>query len=152
MQRAGMLVVAFSSLARILGRGSVIHSPPMLLWLTWKIWVCNDCQLLAKCLYVLTNFNIAIFLDTLNVINVKLCLMVELIELYPFIPFLVTLIVSQGHRALNSFEWKFHVLIWLSWNFVGLLIMSSRQWMHHYFYFGICSRENIDIFPHFKTN
>ena len=31
------------------------------------------------------NFNVAIFLDTINVINVKLCLMVLLIELYlPF--------------------------------------------------------------------
>ena len=29
---------------------------------------------------------------------------------------------------LNSFNWKFCVLIQLSWNFVGLLSKSSRQW------------------------
>ena len=29
----------------------------------------------------------------------------------------------------NSFNWKFHVLTWLSWNFVWLLITSSRPWI-----------------------
>ena len=37
--------------------------------------------------------NDVIFLDTINMINVKLCMMVVLIELYPFIPILVTLTV-----------------------------------------------------------
>ena len=32
------------------------------------------------------NFNIGIFSDTINVINVKLCMGVLLIKLYPFIP------------------------------------------------------------------
>ena len=31
------------------------------------------------------NFNIAIFSDTMKIINVKLCMMVELIQLYPSI-------------------------------------------------------------------
>ena len=39
------------------------------------------------------NLNDAVFLDTINMINVKLCVMVVLIELYPFIPLTVTLIV-----------------------------------------------------------
>ena len=33
------------------------------------------------------NINVAIFSDTINVINVKLCLILPLIELYLFIPF-----------------------------------------------------------------
>ena len=49
------------------------------------------------------DFNITIFLDTINVINVKVCIMVELIELYPFIPLSVTLIVFQGHRSVTQF-------------------------------------------------
>ena len=32
------------------------------------------------------NFNVAIFLDTVNMVNVKLCMMVVLTELYPFMP------------------------------------------------------------------
>ena len=36
------------------------------------------------------NFNIAIFSDTINVINVKLCMMVLLIVPYLFIPLSVT--------------------------------------------------------------
>ena len=36
------------------------------------------------------NFNIWIFSDTINVINVKLCMMVLFIELYLFIPLSMT--------------------------------------------------------------
>ena len=39
------------------------------------------------------NFNVAIFSDTINMINVKSCMMVVLLELYTFIPLSVTLIV-----------------------------------------------------------
>ena len=50
------------------------------------------------------NFNVAIFLDAVNVINVKLCLVVVLIELYPFIiPLSVTLFVFQGHSSVKQF-------------------------------------------------
>ena len=38
-------------------------------------------------------FDVVIFSDTINMINVRLCTMVVLTELYPFIQFLVTLIV-----------------------------------------------------------
>ena len=43
------------------------------------------------------NFNVVIFLDAVNIINVKLWIIVVLIELYPFIPLSVTLIIFQGH-------------------------------------------------------
>ena len=49
------------------------------------------------------NFNFVIFSDTINMINVKLCMMVVLIELYPFIPLSVTLIVFQGHSNVKQF-------------------------------------------------
>ena len=50
------------------------------------------------------NFNVAIFLDTINMINVKLCMMVELIQLYPFTPLSVTLIVFQDHSSVKQFK------------------------------------------------
>ena len=39
-------------------------------------------------------------------INVKLCMMVVLIELYPFIALSVSLVVFQGHSSI-SVNWKF---------------------------------------------
>ena len=45
--------------------------------------------------------NVAIFSDTTNMINVKLCMMVVLIELYPHIPLSVTPIVFQGHSSVK---------------------------------------------------
>ena len=50
------------------------------------------------------NFNVAIFLDTIYITNAKLCMIVLLIELYPFIPLSVTLIVIQSHRVSNNFN------------------------------------------------
>ena len=47
------------------------------------------------------NFNVTIFSDTTSVVNVKLCTMVLLIELYPFIPLSVTLIVFEGHSSVK---------------------------------------------------
>ena len=34
----------------------------------------------------------------------------------------------------NSLNWKFYVLIQLSWNFAGLSSTSSRSWIYHYFW------------------
>ena len=42
------------------------------------------------------NFNIGILSDSTNVINVKLCMMVLLIELYLFIPLSVTLTIFHN--------------------------------------------------------
>ena len=39
------------------------------------------------------NFDIGIYSDTINMINVKLCMMVPLIELYLFMPLSVTLTI-----------------------------------------------------------
>ena len=49
------------------------------------------------------NFKVTFFLDTMNMINVKLCVMVVFTELYPFIPFSVTMIVFQGHSSVEQF-------------------------------------------------
>ena len=43
-------------------------------------------------------------MDTINVINVKLCMMVLQIELYFFIPILVTLTTYQGHSSVKQFK------------------------------------------------
>ena len=52
------------------------------------------------------NFNTGIFSDTINVINVKLCMMVVLNKLYPFIRFSVTLIVFQNHSSVKQYSLK----------------------------------------------
>ena len=49
------------------------------------------------------NFNIAIFVDTIDIINVKFCMMVLLIEFYPFIPLSVTFIIVQSHGSVKQF-------------------------------------------------
>ena len=49
------------------------------------------------------NFNIGIYLDTINVINVELCMMLLLVELYLLIPFSVTLILFQGDSNVKQF-------------------------------------------------
>ena len=58
------------------------------------------------------NFNVAIFLDTMNVMDVNFCMMVLLMELYLFIPLSLTL--TKVTRVSDCFKWEFHVLIWLS--------------------------------------
>ena len=52
----------------------------------------------AECPYGAKTY-IAIFSDNINMTNVKFCLMVVLIESYPFIPLSVTLIVVHGHSS-----------------------------------------------------
>ena len=54
------------------------------------------------------NFNIAMFSDTVNVINVELYMMVVLVELYNyiFLPFSVTLVVFEGHSSVRQFYQK----------------------------------------------
>ena len=49
------------------------------------------------------NSNNGIYSDTTNVINVKLCMMVLLTELYLFIPLSVALTISQGHGNVEQF-------------------------------------------------
>ena len=49
------------------------------------------------------NFNIGIYSDTINVINVKLCMMSLLIELYMFITSSETMTICQGHSSVEQF-------------------------------------------------
>ena len=82
------------------------------------------------------NFNIGIFLDTINVINAKLCMMVLHIELYLFITLsvILTFITFIKITAVsNRFNWKKYFLIHLILNFVALFSTSSRLWISHYF-------------------
>ena len=48
------------------------------------------------------NFNIVIFSNTINMITVKVCMMVVLIELYLLIPLSLTLIIFQGHNIVET--------------------------------------------------
>ena len=61
-------------------------------------------------------FNILIFLDTIDVIKVKLCIMVVLIELYPFMPLSMSLIVFPGyssHTHDTVKKKKIHIYIYI---------------------------------------
>ena len=60
---------------------------------------------------------------------------------WPWVYFKVT-------ALFNNFNVNYYVLIWISWNFAGLLNMSSRSWIHLWFYVLFCThlRELIDIF------
>ena len=62
-----------------------------------RLW----CVLKGDNLHVfwLASFNIVIFSDTINVTNVKLCMMILHIELYLFITLSVTLTLFQGHST-----------------------------------------------------
>ena len=48
------------------------------------------------------NFNVAIFLDTMNVMDVNFCMMVLLMELYLFIPLSLTL--TKVTRVSDCFK------------------------------------------------
>ena len=50
------------------------------------------------------NFNVKIFLHTITLMNVKLCIVVLLIEPYLFISPTVTLTIYQGHSSFKQFE------------------------------------------------
>ena len=74
-------------------------------WLAWKI-----------CVFVMIIVN----LDTINAMNVRLCMTAVLIKLCPLIPLLETLIAFKGTQL--------YAFIRLSWNITRLLITSSRSW------------------------
>ena len=50
------------------------------------------------------NENIGIYSETINVINVKLCMVVLLIKHYLFIPLSVTFTIFQGHSNKQLFN------------------------------------------------
>ena len=82
-----------------------------ILWLAWKMWVRVMISVglgMASQLSVRgKNFNIAIFLDAVNVINVKLCMIVLLFELYLFISLSVSLSIFQSCCSVRQFLLKF---------------------------------------------
>ena len=49
------------------------------------------------------NVNTGIFSDNIDVINLKLCMMAILIELYLFISLSVTITIFQGHSNVKQF-------------------------------------------------
>ena len=64
----------------------------------------------AECLCVAKTFTLQFSL-TVNIINIKLCMMIVLIQLYPFIKLSVTLIAFQRHSSVKPFSLKFDVII-----------------------------------------
>ena len=52
------------------------------------------------------NIYIEIYSDTVYVIDIKLCLMALLFELYLFIPLSVTLTIFQGRSNVKEFQLK----------------------------------------------
>ena len=52
------------------------------------------------------NLNIWIFSDTINVINIKLCMIVLHIKLYLFMTLSMTLTLFQGHSNVKQFLLK----------------------------------------------
>ena len=124
-------------------------------WLTWIVWVYVIGKVrvkLASC-WVFTcgrNLNVAIFLDTINIFNVKLCMMLYLLNFTqsyhlqsPWLYFKVT-------AVLNSFNWEFYVLIkWVETLYNRWLCQVDHEYTT-IFDFHTCSMEMIDIFPHLK--
>ena len=72
------------------------------------------------------NFNIGIYSDAIDAINVTFCMMVLLIELYLSIPLSVTWTIFQGHSSVEQFLLKMLCFIQIRLNFVGLRNKSSK--------------------------
>ena len=93
-------------------------------WLTWKmrVYLMISVWSVSWVLVGGKDFNVVIFSDTICTINFKLCTVVVLSELYPFITFQRHWLYFKVTVMFNSFNWKFHVLIWSNWNIVWLLV------------------------------
>ena len=78
------------------------------------------------------SFSVAMFSDMTNVINVKLGTMILILFTCSYhlsdLAFTVT-------AVSNNLNWKLNVLIWLSWKFLLLLIMSTSLWIYHCFFY-----------------
>ena len=102
-------------------------------WLTWKMWVSVISVRLVSWLNV--HMWQKLYHCNINMIHVILCMMVVLTGFYLFISFLWRWLYFKSTAVSNSFNWKFNFLIWLSWNFVNLMITLSRSGIYHYFLF-----------------
>ena len=90
-----------------LGRLISVSSPVFDSHENVSLTICHD-QFWAGQVTVLhdKNFNVAIFSDTINVINVKLCMMVLLIKLYQFIVLSVTITTFESHGSVKQIKLK----------------------------------------------
>ena len=77
-----------------------------------SVWQASQLSICSK------NLNIAIFLDIINVINVKLRRMVVLSELTHSHDFEWPWLYSKVTAVSYSFNWRFYILIQLSQNFL----------------------------------
>ena len=83
------------------------------------------------------NFNVAIFSDSINVINAKLCMMIVLIELCPFIPLSTTFVVFQGYsRVKQILRPLFLISAHVSWKNLNVACFSDIVKAR---YFKICT-------------
>ena len=98
--------------------------------------------------------NVAIFSDTINLMNAKFCVMVVLTERYSFIPLLVTLSVFQGHSSVKYFylkilcsspiKLKFCTIV----DYVKYIMNIPLLFLFSFFIFCTCAGEIIDVFSH----
>ena len=74
-------------------------------WLTLKMcmYVLISVRLAGRLFICGKSVNVAIFSDAIKMDDFKICKVVVFIELYPFIPLSVTLIVFQGHSTVKQF-------------------------------------------------
>ena len=98
---------------------------------------------------LIKNVNIGIYSDTINKIwsasNCARSWYVGLMGLSLFLLLSVTL--TKVTAMLNSFNWKCCVFCQFSWNFIGLMSKSSREWLQHHFSLGyIFKGDNRHVF------
>ena len=97
------------------------------------------------------NFNIGNFSDTINVTNVKLCMMLLHIELYLSITLSVSLTILQGHISVRRFSLKILCSYVIKWKLCRdcLVHQASDEYTTILFLVikQIYSRETIDMFP-----
>ena len=67
---------------------------------------CKTVFFIHQMSWLVKNCNIGNYSDTIDVINVKLCMMVLLIELYLFISLSVALTIFKGHSNVAQFQLK----------------------------------------------
>lgn len=99
-----------------------------------KVWKKPEILSLKICVNP-AKLNVTIFLGTLNVINVELCLMVIFIEFYLFLPLVLTFSDQTSATVTSNFcesesfvTCTYYVLTWQNWNFLWLLNMLT--WLH----------------------